>query len=280
VARLTDAFTRMAARVEVSTEELEGRVAERTARLEAALRELEIAQQELVRKERLAMLGQLSSAVGHELRNPLGVMTNALYVIEQCLPDAPALVRDYLDLLRGQIAASERIVGDLLDTARVRVPERQVIDLGSIVDAQLQRLGPTAGVTVEQRIAADVPPVRMDPNQLSQILLNLITNGLQAMGEAAAGGDAGGTLTIEAAADDAGDRVRLSIHDTGPGMSPDVLQRIFDPLFTTKARGLGLGLWVSQSLATTNGATLHAVSRPGHGATFVLDMPAAVEAVS
>jgi signal transduction histidine kinase len=197
-------------------------------------------------------------------------MTNALYVIEQCLPDAPQLVREYLDLLRGQIAASERIVGDLLDTARVRAPQAEDVDLRAFVDAQLQRLGPTAGVTIDVRIGEEVPAARMDPTQLAQVLLNLVTNGVQAMGEGE-----GGTLTIEAATVDADDRVRLAVRDTGPGIPSDVLERIFEPLFTTKARGLGLGLWVSQSLATANGATLEVTSRPGEGSTFTLDMPAA-----
>ena len=275
VARLTDAFERMWARVQGSTEGLEGIVAERTARLEQALSELELAQQELVKKERLAMLGQLASAVGHELRNPLGVLTNAMYVIEQCLPDGPPLVREYLDLMRGQIAASERIVGDLLDTARMRAPETETIDLRELVEAQVRRLLPTTEVAIRQRLRDDLPMVRMDPIQLSQILLNLITNAVQAMGETD-----GGVLTISAAVDHEGHRVRLSITDTGPGMPPDVMERIFDPLFTTKARGLGLGLWVSQSLATANGATLHATSRPGNGSTFTLDMPAMVAATA
>ena len=271
VARLTDAFERMWERVQGSTEGLEGLVAERTARLETALSELELAQQELVKKERLAMLGQLASAVGHELRNPLGVLTNAMYVIEQCLPDAPPLVREYLDLMRAQIAASERIVGDLLDTARMRVPETESVDLQQLVEAQVRHLLPTTEVAIKQRFRDDIPLVRMDPIQLSQILLNLITNAVQAMDDAG-----GGVLTIGATVDQTGRRVRLSISDTGPGMPPDVLDRIFEPLFTTKARGLGLGLWVSQSLANANGATLHATSQRGKGSTFTLDMPAVV----
>jgi signal transduction histidine kinase len=271
VGRLTDAFTRMSARVDESREQLEGLVAERTARLAAALHDLELAQQELVKKERLAMLGQLASAVGHELRNPLGVMTNAIYVIEQCTPDGPPLVREYIDLVRGQIAASERIVGDLLDTARVRTPEAEAVELRELIEAQTRRLGPTTSVAVETLIPNDLPAVRMDAVQLSQILFNLMTNAVQAMGD-------GGSLTIRAVADEAHQRVKLAMTDTGPGISPEMLERIFEPLFTTKARGLGLGLWVSQNLATANGATLEAESRPGDGATFTLDMPMAVEA--
>jgi signal transduction histidine kinase len=111
----------------------------------------------------------------------------------------------------------------------------------------------------------------MDAVQLSQILFNLMTNAVQAMGD-------GGSLTIRAVADEAHRRVKLAMTDTGPGISPEMLERIFEPLFTTKARGLGLGLWVSQNLASANGATLEAESRPGDGATFTLDMPVAVGA--
>lgn len=271
VARLDDAFSRMSARVEESTGQLEGLVAERTARLQSALGELELAQQELVKKERLAMLGQLASAVGHELRNPLGVMTNAMYVIERCVSDGPPLAREYIELVRGQIAISERIVGDLLDTARVRAPEAQAVDLRSLVEEQLRRLEPTTTVAVDARLPDDLPAALIDPVQLSQILFNLMTNAAQAMGE-------GGTLTIAAVADEPGRRVKLVVADTGPGIQPETLDRIFEPLFTTKARGLGLGLWVSRNLASANGATLEAASSPGEGATFTLDMPAAVEA--
>ncbi len=273
VARLSDAFARMSARVEEARGQLEGLVAERTARLEDALHDLEIAQRELVKKERLAMLGQLASAVGHELRNPLGVMTNALYVIEQCTPDGPPMVRDYIELIRGQISASERIVGDLLDTARVRAPEPDQIDLRELLDTQVRQLGPLASITVDLRLPGDLPRVRMDPLQLSQIIFNLMTNAIQAMPD-------GGTLTIAARKGAAAERLELSVSDTGVGLTPEAMERLFEPLFTTKARGLGLGLWVSQNLATANGARIEAASRVGEGATFTIDMPVAVGVAS
>jgi signal transduction histidine kinase len=273
VARLSDAFARMSARVEESRGHLEELVAERTARLEDALHELEIAQRELVKKERLAMLGQLASAVGHELRNPLGVMTNALYVIEQCTPDGPPMVRDYIELIRGQISASERIVGDLLDTARVRAPVPDQIDLRELLDTQVRQLGPLAAITVDLRLPGDLPRVRMDPLQLSQIIFNLMTNAVQAMPD-------GGTLTIAARKGAAAERLELSVSDTGSGITPEAMECLFEPLFTTKARGLGLGLWVSQNLATANGARIEAASRVGEGATFTIDMPVAVGVAS
>jgi signal transduction histidine kinase len=270
VERLSDAFARMSARVNESQYELEQRVAERTARLEQANEELARAQEMLVQKERLAMLGQLSSAVGHELRNPLGVMTNALYVIEQSSPNAPPIVREYIDLLRGQIAASERIVGDLLDTARVRPPQTEAVSLYDLVDAQIRRLGPLSGIEVQRELPLDLPFAAIDPAQVSQIVLNLLTNAVQAMSERG-----GGTLSLRARTGDA-DRLVLEIADTGPGIPPERLERIFEPLFTTKARGLGLGLWVSRTLADANNAHIRVRSTEGVGSTFSLDLPAQV----
>jgi signal transduction histidine kinase len=270
VERLSDAFARMSARVNESQSELEQRVAERTARLEQANDELARAQELLVQKERLAMLGQLSSAVGHELRNPLGVMTNALYVIEQSSWNAPPIVREYIELLRGQIAASERIVGDLLDTARVRPPQTEAVSLYDLVDAQIRRLGPLPGIDVRRELPLDLPFAAIDPAQVSQIVLNLLTNAVQAMSESG-----GGTLSVRARIGEA-DRLLLEISDTGPGIPPERLQRIFEPLFTTKARGLGLGLWVSRTLAEANNADIRVSSTEGAGSTFTLDLPAQV----
>jgi signal transduction histidine kinase len=183
------------------------------------------------------------------------------------------MVRDYIELIRGQISASERIVGDLLDTARVRAPVPDQIDLRELLDTQVRQLGPLAAITVDLRLPGDLPRVRMDPLQLSQIIFNLMTNAVQAMPD-------GGTLTIAARKGAAAERLELSVSDTGSGITPEAMECLFEPLFTTKARGLGLGLWVSQNLATANGARIEAASRVGEGATFTIDMPVAVGVAS
>jgi signal transduction histidine kinase len=272
--RLTEAFSRMSASVNESRQQLERRVSERTLRLEEAMGKLESAQAQLLQKERLAMLGQLASAVGHELRNPLGVMTNAVYVLDHHLSDSPPTVREYLDLLRGQIAISERIVGDLLDTARQRPPQVEAIGVAELVDAQLHRIGPLAGIEVVRDFPDELPYASADPNQIAQILLNLLMNAAQSMSERG-----GGRLTIRARAP-GGDRLWLEVADTGPGIPPDRLDKIFEPLFTTKARGLGLGLWVSRTLARANNAVLRVESTPGQGATFTLELPVAAPVLS
>lgn len=266
--RLGHAFNTMADRVKDSHDRLDARVRERTTELERALATLKDTQEELVRREKLAMLGQLASGVGHELRNPLGVMTNAVYFLEMIQPDAPEDVREYHGLLRAQIGLSEKIVSDLLDFARVKPPRRERVAVTTLLNDQLTRLSLTTGVSVTREIPPDLPSVFVDPIQVGQVVLNLLVNAVQAMEEQ------GGILTVRASANGHG-LIKLDVKDTGPGVKPELQDKIFEALFTTKARGIGLGLSVSRSLAEANGGELSVSSPPGEGATFTLTMPMA-----
>jgi signal transduction histidine kinase len=265
---LGDSFNDMAHEIEHSQHELEDRVAERTRELETALGELRETQESLVRKEKLAMLGLLAGGVGHELRNPLGVMTNAIYYLGAVLKEAPSEIREYLDILRTQIKLSEKIVGDLLDFARIRPPQYESVSLKQIVDEQLLRAGSLEGVSVKHDFPPDLPCVRVDRVQIGQVVLNLITNALQAMN-----GD-GANLTFRGRHVGAG-FIRLDVIDTGTGIAPEQMRKLFEPLFTTKARGIGLGLAVSRGLVQANGGAISADSSPGVGTTMSVSLPAA-----
>jgi signal transduction histidine kinase len=245
---------------------LEARVGERTRDLQAAVQRLQEAQEALVRKERLATLGELAGGVGHDLRNPLGVMTNAVYYLGEVLKDAPHDVRRHLDILREQVLVSERIVGNLLDFARGKQPQRAVVPVEQIISKQL--VDAMAPGRIEFRIETPpgLPPVAADAGQVGQILRNLVTNAVQAMEES------GGRLTIRATAREG--RVIIEVADTGPGIPTRLLHKVFEPLFTTKARGIGLGLAISRSLARANDGDLTVMSIEGAGATFVLTLPA------
>jgi signal transduction histidine kinase len=217
------------------------------------------------------MLGQLAGGVGHELRNPLGVMTNAIYYLLMVLKDAPENVKDYLGILKTQIALSEKIVGDLLDFARVKTPQFETVPVERIVRAQLERVGDLNGVKLVEKIAPNLPAVRVDPVQIGQVVLNLFTNALQAMDGKS------GTLEVRASRGSNG-FVRLDVTDTGVGMTREQLDKIFEPLFTTKARGIGLGLAVSRSLVHANGGEISVSSESGRGSTLSVDLPIVKEA--
>ena len=230
--------------------------------LEEKTRALEAAQDELVRYERLAVLGQIAAGVSHELRNPLGVIKNAVYFLNMVLPNDPK-VRKHLVIVEREIAAANRIVTGLLDFARVTPSTRADMDVNALVREYLGRAALPDHVVPVVALADRLSPVHADAGQVELIVGNLVANAVQAM-------PGGGTLTVETGVVE-GD-VRLTVGDTGVGISTDDLDKIFEPLFTTKAKakGIGLGLSVARRLARANGATLSVTSTPGLGSRFEL----------
>lgn len=249
--------------------ELEGRVRERDEQIaerqlaEAALRRI---QEDLVRKEKLAVLGQLAGSVGHELRNPLGVMNNAVYFLKAVLSDAGETVREYLDIIKQEIDRSQRIITDLLDFARTKPPTAQLVQIRELVSGVLVRCAVPETITVRTEFPEDLPGLAVDPLQIGQVLQNLVTNAAQAMTE--------GVLTIRGEPG-AGRTLKVSVSDTGGGISPEGMSRLFQPLFTTKARGIGLGLTVCKNLAEANGGRIEVETRLGEGTTFTVVLPIA-----
>jgi C4-dicarboxylate-specific signal transduction histidine kinase len=239
--------------------ELDAKVKRRTQQL------LE-AQDELVRREKLAVLGQIAGNVGHELRNPLGVMNNAVYFLRTVLSEADATTREYLDIIGDEIAAADHILSDLLDAVRTKPPQPETVEIGELLTEALHACHIPEPVTVHQDIPATCPPVRVDPQQMQQVLRNLISNGIEAMPE-------GGTLEIRASAAAEGKAVIISIRDEGAGISPEHQARLFQPLFTTKARRIGLGLAVVKNLTEANGGSVAVQSEPGKGSTFIVTLP-------
>jgi PAS domain S-box-containing protein len=253
---------------------LEKRVDERT-------RELHQAQEELVHKEKLAVLGQLAGSVGHELRNPLGVINNSVYYLKMIQPEANEKIKKYHAMIEQEVHNAAKIVGDLLDYARVILTDPKPGSVPGMVEHTLSRFPVPVSIPVSLEIPADLPHVYADPLHVEQILGNLITNACQAM-------DNGGNLTISARVvgpDSATypesstgrerkkHMVAIGVKDTGTGITPENMKKLFEPLFTTKARGIGLGLAVSKKLAEANGGRIEVESQVGKGSTFTLYLP-------
>ena len=193
-------------------------------------------------------------------------MSNAAYIIERSIESQhPAKAHEYLKVLNAQIRLSERIVTDLLDSARSPSPQRRLVDVRGLVNEQLRRVTVPANVRVDVTIDQKLSPVDVDPDQIGQILVNLLTNAAQAIGNKP------GVLSVYAHNGDG--RVRIEVRDTGPGVPDEIVEKIFEPLFTTKARGIGLGLSVSRSLAVANSGELLVANHPEGGAVFTLDLP-------
>ncbi|MEO5825550.1 MAG: ATP-binding protein [Gemmatimonadales bacterium] len=261
------AFDTMATGVRDSRQRLEDEVGARTTALNETLTQLRDAQETLVRREKLATIGQLASSVGHELRNPLGVISNAAYYLELVVPDPQPEVVEYLGIIRRQVEISTKIINDLLDFSRVARADRHPLALHALVDTQLRDLAVPEGITVEHDVPDTLPAVFADPVHVGQVVQNLLTNAVQAVGPG------GGTVQIRATSNGDG-TAHLEVRDSGPGVDEGMHEKIFEPLFTTKARGIGLGLAVSRSLVVANGGKL--TSEPGDGGgRFVLTLPLA-----
>ena len=229
-------------------------------------KELVEAQEKLIRQEKLATMGQLSGAVAHELRNPLGVISNAVYFLKMTLDGSNEVTQTYMDIIEKEVLNSNKIISDLLDFSRIKPVIKESFDLAILIDDLLKKQDIPENINIIKKIKLDFPFVKGDIRQIEQILLNLIINAIQAMPD-------GGELEILIAPLDKG--VKLSIKDTGVGISEENMGKIFEPLFTTKARGIGLGLSVVQNLLEVNDGEFHLESKEGEGTVFTIILPGA-----
>jgi signal transduction histidine kinase len=242
-------------------------VDERTDALQKSMLALEDAQEQLLRQARLAAIGQLASAVGHELRNPLGVITNAHYLLHAELEQhAEEGAMRHLSIAEREVGAATLIVSDLLDFAKAREPSTAPVDVADLLTEVQDVVPAPTGVTVVRHDEPGCPPALADRDQLRQVLLNLVTNSFDAM-------PGGGTLTLGVARADGG--VRITVADTGAGMDAETRARLFEPFYTSKARGIGLGLAVTKRIVDGHRGTITVESSPGAGATFTVEVPAA-----
>lgn len=241
-----------------ANEQLEQRVLQRTI-------ELETAQEELVRKERLAALGQLAGGLAHQIRNPLGSIANAAYVLKRAVGEAPAAaVSSSVEIILEETWRANRLISDLLDYARVRAPNQQPIALRELLESVIVAHGVPHRIRVAVH-APDRPLISADEEQLRGALDNLMRNAVEAM-------PVGGTLRFDARPE--GTKMRLAVSDTGSGIAPEVRGKLFEPLITSKPLGRGLGLTTARALIENQGGTLDCEAVPT-GACFVVMLPLA-----
>jgi len=196
----------------------------------------------------------------------LGVINNAAYYLKTVLADADETTREYLNIISTEVDNSEKIVSDLLDFSRVKSVDKEHISISDLITEALGEKPVPENIKVNQKIDSPSPRVFIDPRQIGQVLSNLVANSFQAMPD-------GGELTITTHKEK--DNVVLTVADTGVGISDENLKKIFEPLFTTKAKGIGLGLAVSKNLVEANGGEIKVESEEGEGSTFTLMLPIA-----
>ena len=219
------------------------------------------------RKEKLMALGHLAAGVAHEIRNPLSSIKGlAKYFAERTPPGGEAY--ELAQVMAKEADRLNRVVSELLELVRPAHLKWQPVDLNEVIGHSLQLVSQDASgrdITLQFTAQPSLCRIQADPDRLNQVLLNLYLNAIQAIGRE-------GIITVAVA--ECGDgRIKLSVADSGKGMTAEQLQAIFTPYFTTKADGTGLGLAVVQNIVEQHGGTIHVESMPGKGAVFTLYLP-------
>ncbi len=220
----------------------------------------------LQRSERLATLGQVAGGVAHELRNPLNVVKTSVYYLMNARNPSPEKKTDHLLRIERNVELADGVITALSNFARMPVPDMRPIAVESMVRDVLENNPPGDQVEVVVECPPGLPPALGDVAQLRIVLGNLVRNARDAMPQ-------GGRLTIAAGA--CGEWLEISVADTGPGMEKAELARIMEPLYSTKARGLGLGLAIARSIVEKHQGIIQVASKPGRGSVFTARLLAA-----
>ena len=278
--QLAESFNSMMEALRNSRAELEDWGYTLEQKVEAATRDLQRAQAEAARGEKLASVGLLAAGIAHELNNPLtGVLTFATLVRKQLPPDSSEA--EDLDLVIQETRRCATIIRRLLDFAREKAPEKSYADLNTLVDETAELIRQSlqgADIELSMDLDPELPPVWVDEDLIKQVVMNILVNAQHAVEE-------NGRISVrtrlcqagphQGEAESAEPMVEISIRDTGCGISEENLQKIFDPFFTTKGvgRGTGLGLSVSHGTIEAHGGSIEVDSTVGEGTEFRIYLP-------
>ena len=242
---------------------LEYLVMERTEKLEDA-------QEKLLTAERLAVLGKLSGGISHELRNPLGVIDSSVYYLKRKLDDADPKVIQHLDRIKSHVKRSTDIIESLLNLTIMKEPIKERLDFAQVLSEAILASRIPGSVKVIRDILKDQISIFGDEEQIRMIFENIIKNAVDAM-------EKHGTLTIITRISKGGEFAEVTFEDTGPGIADEDKDKIFQPLYSTKTKGIGFGLSICQQIIEKHGGKIDAFSDTGSGASFIVQFPMELE---
>jgi PAS domain S-box-containing protein len=224
-------------------------------------------EEKLTRSERFAAIGEFSSGMAHELRQPLGVINNSVYFIGSKLKViGEEKVKKHLAILEKEVKHANRLITDLLDFARVEAPMFKECDVNQVVEEVLSSVEIPSNMAVKKELKERIPMIQADSYQIQRVCFNLVSNAVSAMPE-------GGSLEIKTEVDKEEENIAISIADTGKGIPKENMEKVFEPLFTTKARGIGLGLSLCKKYVEAHEGRIEVESEVGKGTKFIVKLP-------
>jgi len=236
--------------------------------LEANLKILSETQKELLKHERLAALGQVTATLSHEIRNPLGAIRSSLYVIRQTTEKAELKLDRPLDRIARSVTRCDNLIDDFLEYTRTHDVAIQIVDASQYINALLDDQALPEDITLTRDFPRDGTRIGIDPDRFRRVVINLVENAAQAIKETQApGGEINVSYETQAQA------TIIRVRDNGPGIPDAVMEKIFEPLFTTKSFGAGLGLPTVKQLVEQHGAELKIDTEVGVGTTFSIVLP-------
>ncbi len=265
------------ARVEVRSADDIGRLGEAfnslLSKLERARRRVErYHYEQMKRADRLASIGEMAAGIAHEIKNPLAGIAGVIQVLKKDLPPGDQK-RSVLEEVLSQVERMDKAVRNLLSFARPPEPKMTLVDINEVIGRLLDFLAPQFAkyaITFERKLASGIPWLSLDPDLMQQAFLNIALNAIQAMPE-------GGKFTAETRVDSPGadvpGQVTVIFSDTGKGISPENVSKIFSPFFTTRQQGTGLGLSITQRIIEQHGGEINVTSQQSKGANFTITMP-------
>ncbi len=274
IGHLASSFNQMTGDLRKAREEIQEGIRNLEQKVDERTMELKAAQSQLLRSAKLAAVGKLAATVAHEINNPLTGVYTYIKLMERKIEHGQTSLsdfdkyRDFLETMRREVERTTAIVQNLLDFTRPKDPIRKQLNLGNIIDESnvlIRNKLSLNNVEVVNRME-DLPEILADPAHMKQVFLNLLVNACEAM-------ENGGTLTISGNHDPDANTVTVSVTDTGVGIEPENLARIFDPFFSTKEKGTGLGLSVVNGIVTRHNGKVDIDSAPGKGTTISITLP-------
>jgi signal transduction histidine kinase len=246
----------------------QARRAQRTAdELAEANRRLQEAEASVRRSDRLAALGQLTAGLAHELRNPLGTIRVSSEMLRQRIGVGDSIAEELAGYIASEVDRTNNLIGRFLEFARPVRLKKESADLNAVADRAIENLvreRPEAASQIHKNYSPDIPTVQGDGELLERVVFNLVRNALEAS-------PAGATVTIKTR--HTPEAVEVAVLDRGSGVPADQIEQIFNPFFTTKSDGIGLGLAISAKIAAEHGGRIKVESEMGKGSIFVLEVP-------